>query len=175
ISNPRPTSCASAPGASACPIVPAGFVASPRPGRGCANRQTANHSHDRPSSLRHKPGAVLALVKAAARRLRRWPAASPDERCARRPLQPRPGRRNGLLRPNKETNWRQSARSRMSTISSVAPSTNSKLAERPPHPDLLPLKGEKERRRCASVKKNKSLAEDSLRVLKFVVACLALV
>ena len=31
-----------------------------------------------------KPGAVLAPIKAAARRLRRWPTASLDRSCARR-------------------------------------------------------------------------------------------
>ena len=70
-------------------------------------------------SRRPNPGAVLALVKAAPRRLRRWPPASLDQRCAPRPNELWPGRRNGLLRPNKETDCRVSARSKMSTINPV--------------------------------------------------------
>ena len=53
-------------------------------------------------------GAVLAPLNTAARRLRRWPAASVDRRCARRSLVLRPGRRNGS-QPNQETSprpWR---------------------------------------------------------------------
>jgi hypothetical protein len=42
---------------------------------------------------------VLARVKPAARRLRRWPAASLDPSYARPPARIRPGRRNGA-RPN---------------------------------------------------------------------------
>ncbi len=53
---------------------------------------------------------VLACVKTAARRLRRWPAASLDPGCARRPGRTWPGRRNAA-RPNRETPsrwaWRQ--------------------------------------------------------------------
>ena len=47
-------------------------------------------------------GAVLAPVNIAARRLRRWPSANVDRRCARRSLVFRPGRRNGS-QPNQET------------------------------------------------------------------------
>ena len=54
--------------------------------------------------------AVLACIKAAARRLRRWPSASLDPGCARRLGKGWPGRRNGA-RPNRETPtrwaWRQ--------------------------------------------------------------------
>src|SRR5208282_294292 len=39
----------------------------------------------------------------AARRLRRWPEAMLDCGCARRLVDVRPGRRNGLLQPNEET------------------------------------------------------------------------
>jgi hypothetical protein len=46
---------------------------------------------------------VLATVKHATRRLRRWPAAMLDRDCARRLCNLRPGRRNGPLQPNKET------------------------------------------------------------------------
>ena len=53
---------------------------------------------------------VLACVKAAACRLRRWPPASLDPGCARRLGSVWPGRRNGA-RPNRETPtrwaWRQ--------------------------------------------------------------------
>ncbi|MCC6718914.1 MAG: transposase family protein [Acetobacteraceae bacterium] len=49
--------------------------------------------------------AVLARVTAAARRLRRWPSASLDPGCARRPRRGRPGQRNGA-RPNRETQSR---------------------------------------------------------------------
>ena len=45
---------------------------------------------------------VLACIKPAARRLRRWPAARLDPGCARRPGRRWPGRRNGA-RPNRET------------------------------------------------------------------------
>ena len=45
--------------------------------------------------------AVLAWVKTAARRLRRWPAASLDPGCARRPRGRRPGQRSDA-RPNQE-------------------------------------------------------------------------
>src|SRR5579863_8072707 len=54
--------------------------------------------------------AVLACVKAALRRLRRWPSASLDPGSARRLGRRWPGRRNGA-RPNRETPtrwaWRQ--------------------------------------------------------------------
>jgi hypothetical protein len=50
-----------------------------------------------------KPAAVLAAVKHAARRLRPWPTAMLDCDCARRLREIRPGRRNGLYQPNKET------------------------------------------------------------------------
>src|SRR5215469_5976964 len=54
--------------------------------------------------------AVLACVKPAPRRLRRWPAARLDPGCARRPRWRWPGRRNSA-RPNRETPsrwaWRQ--------------------------------------------------------------------
>jgi hypothetical protein len=40
---------------------------------------------------------VLAAVKTALRRLRRWPPASLDRRCAQRSVVRRSGRRNGLL------------------------------------------------------------------------------
>jgi len=43
-----------------------------------------------------KPGAVLSTVKAATRRLRRWPAASLDRACARRHGQSS-GRDEGML------------------------------------------------------------------------------
>ena len=46
---------------------------------------------------------MLAAVKHAARRLRRWPAAMLDRVCARRLGDLRPGRRNGSCQPNKET------------------------------------------------------------------------
>ena len=48
-------------------------------------------------------GVVLAAVKHAARRLRRWPSAMLDRGCARRLAQTRPGRRNGPAQPNRET------------------------------------------------------------------------
>jgi DNA replication protein DnaC len=48
-------------------------------------------------------GIVLAAVKHAVRRLRRWPAAMLDRDCARRLGNIRPGRRNGPCQPNKET------------------------------------------------------------------------
>lgn len=47
-------------------------------------------------------GAVLAALKTAARRLRRWPAASLDRGSGRRLSEFRSGRRNGS-RSNKET------------------------------------------------------------------------
>ena len=92
------------------------------------------HASSRPLKFR----AVLAIVKAASRRLRRWPSASLDDRCARRAYELRPGRRNGLLRPNKETDQtispasrkvahvthpqtcRESSRSKLSRINPVA-------------------------------------------------------
>ena len=46
--------------------------------------------------------AVLARLKPAARRLRRWLPARLDPDCARRPDEPWPGWRNGA-RPNRET------------------------------------------------------------------------
>ena len=47
---------------------------------------------------------MLAPVKDAARRTSaRWPAAILDRGCARRRRDIRPGRRNGLCQPNKET------------------------------------------------------------------------
>jgi hypothetical protein len=48
-------------------------------------------------------GARLATVKDTARRLRRWPAAILDRGSARHLGERRPGRRNGLVQPNKET------------------------------------------------------------------------
>jgi hypothetical protein len=56
---------------------------------------------DGPDLAQH--GAVLATVKDAARRLRRWPATILDRGSARRLGEHRPGRRNGLVQPNKET------------------------------------------------------------------------
>jgi hypothetical protein len=56
---------------------------------------------DGPGRAQH--GAVLATVKDATRRLRRWPAAILDHGSARRLGERRPGRRNGLVQPNKET------------------------------------------------------------------------
>ena len=51
-----------------------------------------------------KPGAVLAAVNNATRRARaRWPAAIVDRSCARRLPFVRPGRRNGVFKPNQET------------------------------------------------------------------------
>src|SRR5579863_6225101 len=50
-----------------------------------------------------EPGIVLATLKGAARRLRRWPAATLDRGCARCRCERRPGRRNGSSRPNQET------------------------------------------------------------------------
>jgi hypothetical protein len=55
----------------------------------------------RPPGL-DQPATGLACVKTASRRLRRWPAASLDPGCARRPGDLRPGRRNAA-RPNRET------------------------------------------------------------------------
>ena len=57
--------------------------------------------HDRHPDHR-QPGVVLPALKTAARRLRRWPAASLDRGCARRRSEFRSGRRNGS-RSNKET------------------------------------------------------------------------
>ena len=45
--------------------------------------------------------AVLDAVKAASRRLRRWPAANLDRACARRSANCRSGRRDGPSRSNK--------------------------------------------------------------------------
>ena len=56
--------------------------------------------HERPGFINH--GAVLAAVNTASRRLWRWPAASVDRHCARRPPELRPGRRNAV-QPNRET------------------------------------------------------------------------
>ena len=56
----------------------------------------------RPHPGLDQPAAVLARVKTASRRLRRWPSASLDPGCARRPRDLRPGRRNAA-RPNRET------------------------------------------------------------------------
>src|SRR5689334_20407138 len=52
--------------------------------------------HDQGPNL-PKRGAVLAAVKTAARRLRRWPTASLDRGCARRHPDRRSGRRNGAF------------------------------------------------------------------------------
>jgi hypothetical protein len=49
---------------------------------------------------------VLATVKTAARRLRRWPSASPDRNCAQRRIAVRPGQGNAS-QPNKETSFRK--------------------------------------------------------------------
>ena len=49
-----------------------------------------------------EPGAVLAAVKPAARRLRRWPAARLDRACARRSAMLRSGRRNRRFQSNQE-------------------------------------------------------------------------
>jgi len=49
-----------------------------------------------------QPAAVLAWLKPAARRLRRWPPARLDPDCARRLGRKWPGRGNGA-RPNRET------------------------------------------------------------------------
>jgi hypothetical protein len=57
----------------------------------------------RSTSRAHKPRAVLTTVKAATRRLRRWPAASLDARCARRTTRLALGTKK-LPRSNKETN-----------------------------------------------------------------------
>src|SRR4051794_8354355 len=65
-----------------------------------------------------EPGAVLAPVNTASRRLRRWPAASVDRRCAQRLLLLRPGWRNGP-QPNKET-------------SSMGPRDRDRASRRPP-------------------------------------------
>ena len=54
---------------------------------------------NRRSSLDFVSDAVLACIKAAARRLRRCPSARLDPGCARRPGSLRPGRRSGA-RPN---------------------------------------------------------------------------
>jgi hypothetical protein len=59
----------------------------------------------RPDPL--NPRAVLATVKVASRRLWRWPSANLDRVCARRGPELRSGRRNGLLRSNKETELRK--------------------------------------------------------------------
>jgi hypothetical protein len=48
-----------------------------------------------------------ATLKDATRRLRRWPAAILDRGSARRPGECRPGRRNDLVQPNKETGERK--------------------------------------------------------------------
>ena len=45
---------------------------------------------------------MLAAVKTASRRFKRWPSASLDRSCARRVVIRRPGRRNGAP-PNRET------------------------------------------------------------------------
>ena len=73
-----------------------------------ANWRT-DYNHVRPhSALGGRAPAELSLppcsprIKAAARRLRRWPAASLDAGSARRRGEGRPGRRNGA-RPNRET------------------------------------------------------------------------
>ena len=49
-----------------------------------------------------EPRVVLATVKAASRRLRRWPSASLDRRCARRVSNPRPDGETAL-KPIRET------------------------------------------------------------------------
>ena len=67
-----------------------------------------DYNHVRPHSAlgaAHPAGSTCrraACVKAAARRLRRWPPASLDPGCARRLRRVWPGRRNGT-RPNRET------------------------------------------------------------------------
>jgi hypothetical protein len=58
--------------------------------------------HSAPGGRPGQRAAVLARVKAAARRLRRWSSASFDPGCARRPRKLWPGRRNGA-RPTRET------------------------------------------------------------------------
>jgi hypothetical protein len=52
--------------------------------------------------VRCEPGAVLAAVKAAARRRWRWPAASLDRGSARRQRESWPGRRNGAFSRTKK-------------------------------------------------------------------------
>jgi hypothetical protein len=54
-------------------------------------------------------GAVLAAVKEAARRLRRWPSAIPDRRSARCRIVLRPGRGNAG-QPNQDTSFRMRER-----------------------------------------------------------------
>ena len=76
-----------------------------RPCRLAWRRRADEHDRSRharcPDLGQH--GAVLATVKDAARRLRRWPAAILDRGSARRLGEYRPGRRNGPVQPNKET------------------------------------------------------------------------
>jgi hypothetical protein len=52
-----------------------------------------------------EPRVVLAAVKTASRRLRRWPSVSLDRRCARRVSNPRPDRETAL-KPIRETGER---------------------------------------------------------------------
>ena len=65
--------------------------------------ETITASHTEILTVPPEAGVVLATVKRAARRLRRWPAATLDRGYARRLDDVRPGRRNGPLQPNKET------------------------------------------------------------------------
>jgi hypothetical protein len=64
-----------------------------------------------------EPGAVLAAVKHASRRLRRWPAAILDRACARRLAVIRPGRKNAA-QPNRKTSVIKHERSFLPTPSS---------------------------------------------------------
>ena len=59
--------------------------------------------------------AVLAAVKAASRRLRRWPAASLDDGCARRDPKPWSGRRNGPVVEPRNCPTRQGTKKNLTT------------------------------------------------------------
>ncbi len=79
-----------------------------------------------------QPAAVLACVKPAARRLRRWPAARLDPGCAPRRGDVWPGRRNGA-RPNRETPPRWAWRHQRTPLLSGGKSGRRSLAVEPQH------------------------------------------
>jgi hypothetical protein len=107
-----------------------------------------------------QPAAVLACVKTASRRLRRWPAASLDPGCARRPRDRRPGRRNAA-RPNRET---PPGRARRKSSTSTSDWRSKGL--RSPEWSLHGRKRPRKRRKCRAERDSLFSASSVLRQIR---------